>query len=93
MRALLYGYHNSLLHSQVVSQEPLILFDFSTRKYSQRTFTVSFLHCSSAYDIFTLDHELPMVFFVSAFIVISSVSAVDMFANLCLFMFLLGSVF
>ena len=36
---------------------------------------------------------LSSVFFVSGFDVISSVSAVDMFANLCLNIFLLGSVF
>ena len=36
---------------------------------------------------------LSLVLFVSAFVVISSVSAIDMFANLCLFIFLLGSVF
>ena len=35
---------------------------------------------------------LSLVFFVSAFVVISSISAVDMFANVCLFMFLLGCV-
>ena len=35
---------------------------------------------------------LSLVFFVSAFDVISSISAVNMFANLCLFIFLLGSV-
>ena len=35
---------------------------------------------------------LSLAFFVSAFDVISSISAVDMFANLCLFIFLLGSV-
>ena len=32
---------------------------------------------------------LSLVFFVSAFDVISSISAVDMFANFCLFIFLL----
>ena len=36
---------------------------------------------------------LSLVFFVSAFVVIPSISAVNMFSNLCLFMFLLGSVF
>ena len=34
-----------------------------------------------------------LVFIVSAFDVISIISAADMFANLCLFIFLLDSVF
>ena len=36
---------------------------------------------------------LSLVFSVSALVIISSISALDMFANLCLFMSLIGPVF
>ena len=41
----------------------------------------------------TAHFVLSLLFSVSALVIISSVATLDMFAKLCLFMFLLGSVF